>query len=90
MQPKTRYNISLELYPFSNFRYKYELGKWVSGGNAESICEKKLSSFHPKSPAIGEFWMAGIVSFKKLRITNNKKKKKGSVSVLMFLNDCFM
>ena len=90
LQPDTMYNISMEINPFDSFRYKYSLTEWVSVGNADTICEDKLTYLHPHSPAEGKFWMSMKISFQKLRVTNNKNQQKGQVSVLKSVKEGFM
>jgi len=40
----------------------------------------KRMYIHPDSPATGEQWMSKIVSFHKLKLTNNISDKHGFVS----------
>ena len=37
---------------------------------------------HPDSPATGELWMQKVISFHKLKLTNNLSDKHGYVSLL--------
>jgi hypothetical protein len=41
----------------------------------------KRMYIHPDSPATGEQWMSKIVSFHKLKLTNNISDKHGFVSL---------
>ena len=81
MVPKLKYSISLEFIPMDNSGYKLLLSKWYHSGDGDQHCEGKLRYIHPDSPSTGKSWMSGKVSFKTLRLTNNKKHKKCSVSV---------
>ena len=72
----SKYIISLEVNPADNHRYKYINAKWVVVGKAESHCEEMLTYVHPDSPASGRHWTSSKVSFKKIKVTNNKNKSK--------------
>ena len=65
----------------TNCRYKYINTKWVNIGKAEAHCEEMLKYIHPESPSTGKHWMASKISFKKIKVTNNKNHKKGLVSI---------
>ena len=47
----------------------------------------KRMYIHPDSPATGEQWMQKVVSFHKLKLTNNISDKQGLVSVRMCLTN---
>ena len=87
LDPDIKYSISLEFNPVDNARYKYINTKWVNIGKAEAHCEEMLKYVHPESPSMGKHWMSSKISFKKIRVTNNKNHKKGSVSICHFLLD---
>lgn len=80
LDPEQKYSISLEFNPVDNARYKYINTKWVNVGKAEAHCEELLTYVHPESPSTGRHWMSSKVSFKKVKVTNNKNHKKGLVS----------
>ena len=67
-----------------NSRYKSIRLKWHHSGDVDPHCEEKLSYVHPNSPSTGKSWMSDKVSFKTLRLTNNKSHEKCSVSVPIF------
>ena len=81
LEPESKYIVSLEVNPADNHRYKYINAKWVVVGKAESHCEDMLRYVHPDSPATGRHWTSSKVSFKKIKVTNNKNKasKRGPV-----------
>lgn len=80
LEPDARYNIALEFNPVDNARYKYINTKWVNIGKSEAHCEELLKYVHPESPSSGKHWMSSKISFKKIKVTNNKNHKKGLVS----------
>ncbi len=49
-------------------------------GKADPEMPKRMY-IHPDSPATGEQWMQKVVSFHKLKLTNNISDKHGFVSV---------
>lgn len=49
-------------------------------GNADSPVPPRVY-IHPDSPASGETWMRQVVSFDKLKLTNNELDDQGHVSV---------
>ncbi len=48
-------------------------------GNADSPVPPRVY-IHPDSPASGETWMRQIISFDKLKVTNNELDDQGHVS----------
>ena len=63
------------------FRYVYHSSKWMVAGNADSPVPPRVY-IHPDSPASGETWMRQVVSFDKLKLTNNELDDQGHVSRL--------
>ncbi len=49
-------------------------------GKADPEMPKRMY-IHPDSPATGEQWMQKVVSFHKLKLTNNISDKHGLVSI---------
>lgn len=49
-------------------------------GKADPEMPKRMY-IHPDSPATGEQWMQKVVSFHKLKLTNNITDKHGFVSI---------
>ena len=45
----------------------------------------KRMYIHPDSPATGEAWMQKVVSFHKLKLSNNISDKQGLVSEIIFM-----
>lgn len=87
LEPDAKYCINLEVNPADNHRYKFLNSKWVVVGKAEAHSENVLNYIHPDSPASGRHWMANKVSFKKIKVTNNKNSKRGQVSLQHFHMD---
>ena len=77
--PDQKYSIYFQCTTAENKRYKYLNAKWVAAGKSDAHMEELLKYLHPDSPASGKHWMNNKVSFKKVKLTNNKSNKKGHV-----------
>jgi len=53
--------------------------RWMVAGKADPEMPKRMY-IHPDSPSTGEQWMQKVVSFHKLKLTNNISDKHGFVS----------
>jgi hypothetical protein len=51
---------------------------WVVAGKADPHCPGRFH-VHPDSPQTGSAWMKNIVSFDKLKVTNNLLDENGHV-----------
>ena len=51
---------------------------WVVAGKADPISPPRIH-VHPDSPATGAQWMKQVVSFDKLKLTNNQLDDNGHV-----------
>lgn len=60
-------------------RYVYHSSKWMVAGNADSPVPPRVY-IHPDSLASGDTWMRQVVSFDKLKLTNNELDDQGHVS----------
>ncbi|KAJ8266387.1 hypothetical protein GJAV_G00129860 [Gymnothorax javanicus] len=70
MDPKTKYILLVDVIPADDHRYKFCDNKWMPAGKAEPAMPGRLY-VHPDSPATGAHWMRQLVSFQKLKLTNN-------------------
>lgn len=52
---------------------------WIVAGKADPISPPRIH-VHPDSPAPGSSWMKQVVSFDKLKLTNNQLDENGHVS----------
>lgn len=75
-----KYCFSLEMVPMDSHRYKYLNSKWIQVGKADVHCTEKMKHEHPDNANTGKFWMRQKVSFKKVKLTNNKANKHNHVS----------
>lgn len=69
----------LQTFVFFSYRYVYHSSKWMVAGNADSPVPPRVY-IHPDSPASGETWMRQVISFDKLKLTNNELDDQGHVS----------
>uniref|UniRef100_A0A672RI25 T-box transcription factor 5a n=1 Tax=Sinocyclocheilus grahami TaxID=75366 RepID=A0A672RI25_SINGR len=80
LNPKTKYILLMDVVPADDHRYKFADNKWSVTGKAEPAMPGRLY-VHPDSPATGAHWMRQLVSFQKLKLTNNHLDPFGHVRV---------
>ena len=66
--PANRFNF------FPTFRFNFNTDKWQKSGAALNYPRHPVHA-HPKSPSLGAVWMCEPVSFKKLKLTNQPRKR---------------
>lgn len=71
---------SMTLEPLA-FRMFFMSSRWMVAGKADPEMPKRMY-IHPDSPSTGEQWMQKVVSFHKLKLTNNISDKHGFVSTV--------
>uniref|UniRef100_A0A0K2SXJ8 Optomotorblind proteinlike [Megachile rotundata] n=1 Tax=Lepeophtheirus salmonis TaxID=72036 RepID=A0A0K2SXJ8_LEPSM len=76
LDSKSKYVLLLDIVSADDFRYKFHNSRWVVAGKADPEMPKRMY-IHPDSPATGEHWMQKVVSFHKLKLTNNISDKHG-------------
>ncbi|NXO54654.1 TBX5 factor, partial [Aramus guarauna] len=85
LNPKTKYILLMDIVPADDHRYKFADNKCPAPhclsvtGKAEPAMPGRLY-VHPDSPATGAHWMRQLVSFQKLKLTNNHLDPFGHVS----------
>ncbi|KAF1389090.1 hypothetical protein PFLUV_G00069850 [Perca fluviatilis] len=70
LNPKTKYILLMDIVPGDDHRYKFADNKWSVTGKAEPAMPGRLY-VHPDSPATGAHWSRQLISFQKLKLTNN-------------------
>lgn len=82
LNPKKDYTMAIEIVSADNFRYKYHESEWRIAGKAypDSLRHERMC-LHPDSPSNGSKWTATIVSFHKLKVTNNSNGSRKHVSL---------
>uniref|UniRef100_H3AGC6 T-box transcription factor 15 n=1 Tax=Latimeria chalumnae TaxID=7897 RepID=H3AGC6_LATCH len=80
LDPHQQYYIAMDIIPVDNkrYRYVYHSSKWMVAGNADSPVPPRVY-IHPDSLASGDTWMRQVVSFDKLKLTNNELDDQGHI-----------
>ncbi|KAK6190421.1 hypothetical protein SNE40_002296 [Patella caerulea] len=79
LDKKAKYILLMDIVAVDDCRYKFHNSKWMVAGKADPEMPKRMY-IHPDSPSTGEQWMQKIVSFHKLKLSNNISDKHGFVS----------
>lgn len=85
LEPDTKYIVVMDIVAIDDNRYKFHDSEWVVTGKAEPSLAGRLY-VHPDSPVTGAVWEKQLVSFQKLKITNNHLDQCSYVSVYAFAN----
>ncbi|KPP70038.1 hypothetical protein Z043_111164 [Scleropages formosus] len=80
LDPEAHYMLLMDFVPLDDKRYRYAFhsSSWLVAGKADSATPGRVH-YHPDSPAKGAQWMKQIVSFDKLKLTNNLLDENGHV-----------
>eukprot|EP00795_Rhopilema_esculentum_P014303 gene14303-5341_t len=82
-----RYSIMMDTVPADSYRYKYHESEWLVTGKAyPDVPRSKRIHVHSESPANGAKWMSSVISFHKVKITNNSSDCKSGHIVLNSLH----
>uniref|UniRef100_A0A673BIJ1 T-box domain-containing protein n=1 Tax=Sphaeramia orbicularis TaxID=375764 RepID=A0A673BIJ1_9TELE len=74
LDPERKYSLVLSIVPSDQHRYRWNVNKWEVSGPAEHQTQGLIRAFpHHYSPCTGSEWMSGMVSFYKLKLTNNSQ-----------------
>lgn len=76
---RASYVLLMDIVSSDGCRYKFHHSRWTVAGKADPELPKRMY-VHPESPASGEHWMSRVVTFHKLKLTNNISDKHGFVS----------
>ena len=81
LDPSAKYILMMDFIPVDDKRYRYAFhsSKWLVAGKADASVPGRVH-IHPDSPCTGQQWMKQIVSFDKLKLTNNLMDDNGHVS----------
>ncbi|XP_070204708.1 T-box transcription factor TBX2b-like isoform X2 [Littorina saxatilis] len=85
LDKKSKYILLMDIVSVDDCRYKFHNGKWMVAGKADPEMPRRLY-IHPDSPCTGEQWMQKVVTFHKLKLSNNISDKHGFVSIPTILN----
>lgn len=76
LDKKAKYILLMDIVAADDCRYKFHNSRWMVAGKADPEMPKRMY-IHPDSPSTGEQWMQKVVSFHKLKLTNNISDKHG-------------
>ncbi|XP_037055096.1 T-box transcription factor TBX22 [Peromyscus leucopus] len=81
MDPVKQYYVILDVEPVDSkrYRYVYHSSQWMVAGNTDHSCITPRFYVHPDSPCSGEIWMRQIISFDRVKLTNNEMDDKGHI-----------
>jgi T-box protein 20 len=87
LPPDSRYAVLLDIVPVDNkrYRYAYHRSSWLVAGKADPPAPARLY-VHPDSPFTGEQLRKQVVSFEKVKLTNNEMDKHGQVRKSSFFS----
>jgi len=90
LDKRAKYILLMDTVAVDDCRYKFHNSRWMVAGKADPEMPKRMY-IHPDSPSTGEQWMQKVVSFHKLKLTNNISDKHGfvSVSTIYYTNSFF-
>ncbi|KAH3735139.1 T-box transcription factor TBX18-like isoform X2 [Dreissena polymorpha] len=79
----TKYRVAMDFVPVDKhkYRYVYHSSRWMVAGVGDSL-KGNQSYEHPESPMAGEVLSAQVVSFEKIKLTNNEAPAPGQISLL--------
>ncbi|XP_054872081.1 uncharacterized protein magl isoform X2 [Amphiprion ocellaris] len=80
LDPDQQYNLVLSIVPSGQYRYRWSTSKWEIHGPPEHQGQGLIRAFsHHYSPCRGSEWMSSLVSFYKLKLTNNSQDQDGHI-----------
>uniref|UniRef100_A0A3Q1J5N9 T-box domain-containing protein n=1 Tax=Anabas testudineus TaxID=64144 RepID=A0A3Q1J5N9_ANATE len=81
LDPCQQYYIAMDVMPVDSkrYRYVYHSSQWMVAGNTDHSCISPRLYVHPDSPCAGETWMRQVVSFDRVKLTNNEMDDKGHI-----------
>ncbi|XP_014488223.1 PREDICTED: T-box transcription factor TBX20-like isoform X2 [Dinoponera quadriceps] len=80
LKTEGHYSVLMDIVPLDNKRYRYAYHRscWLVAGKADPPAPARLYT-HPDSPFTGEQLRKQIVSFEKVKLTNNDMDKHGQI-----------
>lgn len=78
LDSSSKYVMVIDIVPVDDNRYKYHNCEWIVSGKAEAHFVGR-GYLHPDSPLTGSQWAKQIISFHKLKLTNNPFDRAGHI-----------
>ncbi|XP_078719701.1 T-box brain protein 1-like [Lampetra fluviatilis] len=72
LDPTAHYNVFVDVVLSDPNHWRFQGGKWVPCGKADTNVQGNRAYVHADSPNSGAHWMRQEISFGKLKLTNNK------------------
>lgn len=81
LNPRDKYQVLMDILPYDSKRYRYAYHKssWQQAGKADPPSPTKLF-LHPDGPFTLDQLKRQVISFEKIKLTNNDANKHGYVS----------
>uniref|UniRef100_A0A3B3CIR5 T-box domain-containing protein n=1 Tax=Oryzias melastigma TaxID=30732 RepID=A0A3B3CIR5_ORYME len=80
LDPNMMYMLVLSIVPSTKHRYRWNSSQWEVSGQGEHLIQGTIRAFsHHYSPCRGSDWMNSLVSFYKLKLTNNFQDQDGHI-----------
>jgi hypothetical protein len=85
-QPSDRYAVIMDIVPMDcrRYRYAYHRSSWLVAGKADPPPVSRLYS-HPDTPVSADALRKQVISFEKVKLTNNEMDKSGQVKKIFNL-----
>jgi T-box protein 20 len=86
-QPSDRYAVLMDIVPVDcrRYRYAYHRSSWLVAGKADPPPPPRLYN-HPDTPVSADALRKQVISFEKVKLTNNEMDKNGQVSTNSFFH----
>ena len=82
LEPGSKYLVLLDIVPCDNkrYRYAYHRSSWLVAGKADPAPPHRLYC-HPDAPFTAEQLRKQVISFEKVKVTNNESDNTGQVNI---------
>jgi T-box protein 20 len=84
-QPSDRYAVIIDIVAVDSrrYRYAYHRSSWLVAGKADPPPPARLYC-HPDTPVSADALRKQVISFEKVKLTNNEMDKNGQVGVTKY------
>ncbi|XP_067287276.1 T-box brain protein 1 isoform X2 [Pseudorasbora parva] len=83
LDPTCQYNIVVDVILADPNHWRFQGGKWIPCGKADTNVTGNRVYTHPDSPNTGAHWMRQEISFGKLKLTNNKGASSNTTQMIV-------
>ena len=82
LEPGVKYHVLLDIVPCDNkrYRYAYHRSSWLVAGKADPAPPHRLYC-HPDAPFTAEQLRKQVITFEKVKVTNNESDNTGQVNI---------